>query len=116
ICVVCRYRLIHILCRREALKVNQLRNPEGANQIFGFSAACYGLMRRRLELNLPAPCSLKDCRPVKDIVDHSPKSWLKKVVATLNEEDKVCQIHYDEIFTNRQAAYIRLKDCPIGCG
>uniref|UniRef100_A0A1A9UWU4 Uncharacterized protein n=1 Tax=Glossina austeni TaxID=7395 RepID=A0A1A9UWU4_GLOAU len=55
----------------EALKQNQLLNPGAASQIFGFSAACYGFMRRNLGLNLPAPLILKQNRIIKDTVDHS---------------------------------------------
>uniref|UniRef100_A0A1A9V242 Uncharacterized protein n=1 Tax=Glossina austeni TaxID=7395 RepID=A0A1A9V242_GLOAU len=102
--------------------MNQLRNPDVASQIFGFSAACYRLMGRRLELNLPAPPSLKDCRPIKDIMDHSPKSWLKKAVATLNEEDNVKYIENNEyvyikifgveqfIFSSASVGLIRIED------
>uniref|UniRef100_A0A1A9ZHS6 Uncharacterized protein n=1 Tax=Glossina pallidipes TaxID=7398 RepID=A0A1A9ZHS6_GLOPL len=78
-------------CLSEALRENtDLPNSELANHMFGFSAACYGFMRGCLEFNLRAPSTPKEWRPLKNIEDHSHKSWLEKAVATLKNEDKVC--------------------------
>uniref|UniRef100_A0A1A9UIU8 Uncharacterized protein n=1 Tax=Glossina austeni TaxID=7395 RepID=A0A1A9UIU8_GLOAU len=90
----------------QALRENtHLPNSELANHMFGISD---GFMRGCLELNLHAPSTLKEWRPLENIEDHSHKSWLEKAVATLNNEDKVCQIHHsDEIFTNKQASVWR---------
>uniref|UniRef100_A0A1A9VEJ7 Transposable element P transposase-like RNase H domain-containing protein n=1 Tax=Glossina austeni TaxID=7395 RepID=A0A1A9VEJ7_GLOAU len=69
---------------------------------------------------------LKDARPATDIenreleeqgaVSTSQKESLKKVAEKLTSHNKIVQIHFDELATDRTIVYSRAEDRFFGCG